>query len=173
MKFKKFITAIAAGLIIVLGGASAAGAADYTPEVEGGPTTIAPGGSGTFTFADFVPGEPVTITLTGESANAATLAALSAVSSTSIVKNATAGGVVTVTVTLPSNASGTYTLTAAGQNGAPSTTFTVPSALGATGADMSPIMLWGAVGILGLGVIALIAVSAVRRSRRAESVDAS
>jgi hypothetical protein len=173
MKLNKTLTTIAAAFVMVLGGASAASAADYTPEVAGGPTTLSPGGAGTFTFVDFAPGEAVTITLTGESANAATLAAVSAVSSTSIVKNASATGAVSVTVNLPSNASGTYTLTAAGASGSPSTSFTVPAALGATGADISPIMLWGAVGIVGLGVIALIAVSAVRRSRRAESVDVS
>jgi hypothetical protein len=172
MKLKKTITALAAAFVIVLGGASAGYAADdYTPVITGGPTTITPGGSGTFTFSDFEPNEPVTFTLTGENGAGATLAALAAVTSASLVKNADAAGNASVTVTLPSNASGTYTLTAAGANGTPGTSFTVPAALGATGADISPIMLWGAVGIVGLGVIALIVVSAVRRSRRSEAVE--
>lgn len=175
MKLTKTITALAAAFVVVLGGASASYAADdYTPEITGGPTTIAAGGSGTFTFTDFVPNEPVTFTLTGENGAGASLAAVAAITSATLVKNADAAGNVSVTVTLPANASGTYTLTAAGANGAPSTTFSVPASagLGATGADISPIMLWGVVGIVGLGVIALIAVSAVRRSRRADSVDA-
>lgn len=170
MKLKKIIATFAAAFVIVLGSASAASAAPYPPEVEGGPTSIAPGGSGTFTFANFDPNESVTFTLTGESASAATLAALAAVDSKSITKAADASGTASVTVTLPANATGTYTLTASAASGTASTTIT--AALGATGADISPILLWGAVGIVGLGVIALIAVAAVRRSRRTESVDA-
>jgi len=171
MKLKKTITAIAAAFILAVGGASAAVAADYTPDLEGGPTSVAPGGSGTFTFINFDANEDVTFTLTGENASGATLAAVAAVDSKTATKQANGSGAASVVVTLPANATGTYTLAAVGaQSGAaPSTTIT--AALGATGADISPVMLWGAVGVVGLGVIALIAVSAVRRSRRVELVE--
>lgn len=170
MKLTRTISAFAAAIALALGGvASAASAADYPPAVVGGPTSITPGGSGTFTFNQFDPGESVTFTLTGENGAGATLAALAAVTSASISKNADGAGVASVTVTLPQNATGSYTLTASAASGTASTT--IAATVAATGADVSPLLIWVAVGAVGLGVIALIVVASVRRTRRWELAD--
>ncbi|QNO38099.1 hypothetical protein H4J02_03455 [Protaetiibacter sp. SSC-01] len=170
MKLKKTITALAAAFALTIGGAASAAIA-YTPaEFASGPATVAPGQPATFAFDSFQPNEPVTFTLRGENASGATLAALAVVDEKSLAKAADGSGVATVTVTLPSNAVGSYTLTATGaQSGSAQTTITV--SIAATGADVSPVLLWGAVGAVGLGAIALIAVAAVRRSRQSELVE--
>ena len=169
MKLKKTITVLVAAFALALGGASAAVAAPgYTPVLTGGPTTITPGGSGTFTYSTFDGNEPVTFTLTGENGAGATLAASAAVTSPSTTQNAS-NGVVSVAVPLPANATGTYTLVAAAASG--TVTTAIASGIAATGADVSPLLIWGAVGAVGLGVIALIAVSAARRSRQAQLVE--
>lgn len=177
MNIKKTATVIAAAFALALGGATAANA--YTPTPQGGTTvTLAPGGTGTYTFQNFVPGEVVTFSLTGESANSATLAAASArtaVETKTANKTASASGEAAVAVTLPSNASGTYTLSATGaESGTASSSITISvaasggSGLPNTGADVSPVIVWGAVGAVGLGAIGLVAATAVRRSRVAE-----
>lgn len=173
MKLKKTITALAAAFALTIGGAaSAAVAASYPPDLVGGPTTIAPGGSGVVTFDQFQPNEQVTFTLTGENGAGASLAALAVVNSTSTTKAADSAGVAAVTVTLPSNATGSYTLAAVGAVSGAAPSFVIGTGIAATGADVSPLLLWGAVGAVGLGVIALIAITAIRRSRRQELVDA-
>ena len=171
MKLKKTITVLAAAFALTIGGASAAAVADpYVPSGgAAGPTTVAPGGTATFGWAGFEPGETVSFTLTGESASSATLAALAAVETKTLVKNADSAGNGSVTVTLPANATGTYTLTATAESGTASTQFA--AGVAATGADVSPVLIWGAVGAVGLGVIALISVSAVRRNREAEVLE--
>lgn len=176
MNIKKTATVIAAAFALALGGATAANA--YVPAPQGGTTvTLAPGGTGTYTFQNFVPGEVVTFSLTGESANSATLAAASArtaVETKTANKTASASGEAAVAVTLPSNASGTYTLSATGaDSGTASSSITISVAasgggLPNTGADVSPVIVWGAVGAVGLGAIGLVAATAVRRSRVAE-----
>ena len=170
MKLKKSITAIAAAFAIALGGAATAAAA-YVPAPQGGGTaTVTPGQPATLTFVNFGPNEPVTFTLRGENASGSTLAALAVVDEKSLAKQANASGQASVTVTLPTNAVGSYTLTATGAESG-SSQITINTGIAATGADVSPVLLWGAVGAVGLGVIALIAVGAVRRSRQTELVE--
>jgi len=95
---------------------------------------------------------------------------LAVVDEKSLAKQANASGQASVTVTLPTNAVGSYTLTATGAESG-SSQITINTGIAATGADVSPVLLWGAVGAVGLGVIALIAVGAVRRSRQTELVE--
>lgn len=167
---KKTITAFAAAFAIVLGGAAAAAVADpYVPSgPAAGPATMLPGGVADFGFGGFVPGESVVFTLTGENASGATLASAGVLAAretkTSDPVPADPDGAASIRVTLPANASGTYTLLADAPSGSIETTFAVSVA--ATGVEIPAWLIWGAVGAVGLGVIALIAVSAARRTRR-------
>ena len=173
---KKIAIALAAAAAILLGGASAAIAAPYTSggTVSTSSSTVTAGGSVTITFTDgsFAPGESVLITVTGEGASSANLALLKAVvSSGSITKTASGTGAVSVVFTAPAGATGTYTITGVGLSSEASLTATVTvvpadvgGALGATGGDPS-LLIWLGAGALGLGVIALIVTSTVRRSR--------
>jgi hypothetical protein len=180
----KFAAVVVAAAALSVAPAAGAFAATYppttptptpTPVVVNAPQTIAPGGSGTFTFDDFDPGEQVTFTLTGENAQGATLAVVkTVVNSKSLVKTADASGAAAVTVTLPSNASGSYTLAAVGASSgsAPSVTFSVAggSGLPATGIDAASMTgVWIGGGALLAAGIAVTSVAVIRR-RQAEQV---
>ncbi|AYF97237.1 hypothetical protein [Protaetiibacter intestinalis] len=170
MNVKKTITALAAAFALTIGGAASAAIADPYPATDGaaGPATVAPGGSASFGFDGFLPQESVTFTLTGENASGATLAASGVLAvvdnSAPVTKPASGAGAASVSVTLPANATGTYTLVASAESGSATTTFAV--SIAATGADVPAWLIWGGVGAVGLGVLALIAVSASRRTRK-------
>jgi LPXTG-motif cell wall-anchored protein len=144
--------------------------APSTPQSPGN-TTIIIGGNVTlnFVFASF---EDVTFVLTGENAQGATLASVkTVVNSKQIVKTADAEGDVAVTVTLPSNASGTYTLAAVGETSGAASPVTLTAVaraeagLPATGVDSASLMgVWIGGGVLLLGGLA-VTVFAVRRQR--------
>ena len=184
--FKKSFAAIALAVLAVFAVPAAANAAGYVPDgnivVSG---DIEPGATVTvaFTAGSFTPGEPVSFTLTGENAAGATLATFkSVVNSQSLVKTATGTGAVALDVTLPTNASGTYTTTATGlTSGTVGTaSLTVAAADSATGAGTgtsvggglastgynAPMLaIWGGAGALLLGVALVVVLGVVRRQR--------
>jgi hypothetical protein len=180
---KKSVAAIALAVLAVFAVPAAANAAGYVPQgnITVSDSTPTPGEAVTVGFDDgsFTPGESVSFTLTGENAASATLANLRAVvNSTSITKTATAAGSVAVVVTLPSDASGSYTLTGTGlTSGSVGTaTLTVVAAdsgtavtaaggLASTGYDAPMLAIWAAAGALLLGVALMVALTVVRRQR--------
>ena len=158
---RKIFASVALAAALVLGGAAAASA--YTPVPSGGTsTTIPAGGSATFLFSEFTTGT-VTYTLTGEGITASNLAASASVSK--------AAGQ-TVTVTLPSAATGSYSLVAT--DGAVTSTVAITAStsasaspsLASTGADnMGLVAGAGALLVVGAGAVIVAA-------RRRSSVDA-
>ena len=186
--FKKSFAAIALAVLAVFAVPAAANAAGYVPDgnivVSG---DIEPGATVTiaFTAGSFTPGESVSFTLTGENAAGATLATFkSVVNSQSLVKTATGTGAVALDVTLPTNASGTYTTTATGlTSGTVGTaSLTVAAAdsatatgtgtgtstgggLASTGYNAPMLAIWGGAGALLLGVALVVVLGVVRRQR--------
>lgn len=164
--------ALAAGLVFAPVAANA-----YTPTpVGGGSITITAGAPVTLTFTGFAPSEPVNFFLTGENASGATLAAAKFVLQTNVPigsKTASAAGSVSPTITLPSNATGTYTLTATGATSAASTTATITvaaasggSTLPNTGGDSGQLLgLWIGGGALLLAGGGIAVATTVRRQR--------
>ncbi|TFC05562.1 hypothetical protein E3O42_03140 [Cryobacterium adonitolivorans] len=179
-------TALAA--LAVFAVPAAANAAGYVPDdnisVAG---DITPDATVTVSFIDgsFTPEEEVSFTLSGETAVDATLATLkSVVNSPSMVKTGTDTGAVALDVTLPKDASGTYTITAtgltSGTTGTSSLTVSDADATeGAGAASGAPIggglassgyngpmlVIWGAAGTLLLGVAMVVVLGVVRRQR--------
>jgi LPXTG-motif cell wall-anchored protein len=170
---KSLRTKIAAVVIAVAAIVAAPAAANaYTPVAPAGTNFVtSPGGTVTVPFTGFAPDENVSFTLTGENGSGATLAVVkTAVTSKSHVKQADASGAVSVTVTLPSNATGSYALTATGLGSGASTAVTITASasggLPATGVDSASLMgVWIGGGVLLLGGLA-VTVFAVRRQRQ-------
>jgi hypothetical protein len=187
--FKKSFAAIALAVLAVIAVPTAANAAGYAPvgniTVNG---DVAPGGIVVINFANttFIAGESVSFTLTGENATGATLGAFKAVvNSQSLVKTASGEGAVALNVTLPTNASGSYTTTATGLTsgtvgtasltvptgdaavgaGAGSGTNASNGGLAATGYDAPMLAIWAAAGALLLGIALMVALTVVRRQR--------
>jgi hypothetical protein len=187
--FKKSFAAIALAVLAVIAVPTAANASGYAPvgniTVNG---DVAPGGIVVVNFSNttFIAGESVSFTLTGENAAGATLGAFKAVvNSQSLVKTATGEGAVALNVTLPTNASGSYTTTATGlTSGTVGTAaLTIASAdaavgagagsganasnggLAATGYDAPMLAIWAAAGALLLGIALMVALTVVRRQR--------
>lgn len=195
-RFTKAATAVALAGALAFGAPIAAFADPidddpYTPNTSvSGPSAITIGGTGTYSFAAnvFEPGETVTFTLTGEFALQATLATIvkSAVETQSASKPANADGSVDVSVTLPPNATGVYTLnvfsasttvspisiTAAAAGGATGSggsgaVGTDGSALPETGTDGELMLgLWVGGGALLLAGGAIVVATTVRRQRQ-------
>jgi hypothetical protein len=179
--FKKIIAGAGIALVALFAVPTAAQAV-YAPEESVTVTgTPAPGETVTATYNEiFIPGADVTFTLTGENAVGATLAVFkAAVNTQSFVKAADASGSVSVDVTLPTNATGTYTLAATdGTTVAPAVSITAAAADGSGSGDSDSddglavtggtalTAIWIAAGALGLGVVLLL----VRSMRRKASV---
>jgi hypothetical protein len=185
--YKKSFAAIALAVLAVIAVPTAANAEGYAPATNITVTgDVAPGGIVVINFANntFIAGESVSFTLTGENATGATLASFKAVvNSQSLVKTATSEGAVALDVTLPTNASGTYTTTATGlTSGTVGTaSLTVASAdaaagsasgsgsstggLASTGFDAPMLAIWAAAGALLLGIALMVALTVVRRQR--------
>lgn len=187
MKFKftkaAAIAAIAAGAMLAV--PSAASAATYTPAPSGetSVSVVAPGGTFQFFVEDdaFVPGETVSISITGENAAGASLAFARFAVTTNVLGTTTAnatGGVDAVSITLPADATGTYTIlaTSASNPVGVSATITVAAAAGgdaaddglaATGLDSAATLtLWVGGGALILVGGGLAVAGAVRRNKR-------
>lgn len=161
---------LAAGLVF----APVAANATYVPSPgpsTGSTVTIAAGGSATISFVGFQPGEPVRFTLTGEFALSATLANVKfAVQTANLgTKAANSTGAVSPTITLPSNATGSYTLTATGATSAASSAVTITvgdPTLPNTGGDSGQLLgLWIGGGALLLAGGGIAVATTVRRQR--------
>ena len=174
--FKKVLAVVALALGAILVGPAAANAAYVANDhiVVSGST--APGGTAVVTFIDnsFTPGETVSFAVTGEGPIALSAVRAAVVTATTTkTANATTGAVA-LQVSLPNTATGSYNVTATGQTSGNvgTATLTVRSAdagagakLPFTGANISPLIIWGAGGILLLGVALLVVLAVVRRQR--------
>jgi hypothetical protein len=180
--FKKSFAAIALAVLAVIAVPTAANAAGYVPVgnvTVSGETAAGATVEVAFTAGSFTPGESVSFTLTGENAASATLASFKAVvNSQSVVKTAAGSGAVALDVTLPADATGTYTTTATGlTSGTVGTAaLTVGSAdagaaagnnggLAATGYSTPMLAIWAAAGALLLGIALVTVLTVVRRQR--------
>ena len=163
---------------------TAAHAGTYPPADAGSVSspTVTPGGTVTFSVAEetFEPGEPVTVTLTGENAEGASLAFVKfAVQTKTLgVLEATADGALApIDIRFPANASGPYTIAAfspsnpgvtavvsiAAAGGGAGGTGTLP----ATGSDSASLLgVWIGGGALLLAGGALAVITTVRRGSR-------
>ncbi len=183
--FKKILAVVALTIAAVFAVPMAASAAGYVPSsnVTVSNSNPAPGQTVVVSFkaGSFLASENVQFTLTGQDAAGASLASLHAVvNSKTLVKPASSTGAVTVDVTLPTDASGTYTLTAAGVTSGNvatvSLTVTPADAAGAstgsgladTGSTISLIAIWVAGGLVLLGA-AFVAVNVIVRRQRAKA----
>lgn len=120
LQWKKAVTAAAIAIAFSIGGVATAGAANaYTPSLTISGTPV-PGQTNQITVSG-VPsqfeGNSVRLTLTGNGIGAGSLASIvrTAETSTSVVKTFS-GGAVPFSVSLPANATGTYTLVAVDLN---------------------------------------------------------
>ena len=116
-RIRAVFAAAALAVVALVAVPVAANAVDTYPpapaESYSGQTVVVPGGTTTITFSAslFTPGETVTFFLTGENAAGATLASFRTVVNNSPSINKVAGASGTpVAVTLPTNASGSYSL---------------------------------------------------------------
>lgn len=162
----RFLTAAASAAVaatLVL--AAPVMAQAYTPS---GPDTVTVTitGSGTVPFSGFEPGAQVVFTLVGENASGATLAYAKIVrDSASTTKTADSTGAASVAVTLPANASGSYTLSATGAR-ADSTAGGGSSTLPSTGGDSDSLLgIWVGGGALVLAGATVAVATTVRRNR--------
>jgi hypothetical protein len=158
----------------------------YTPPPSGtvSSTTVGPGGSFTFGApADvFEPGETVTISLTGENASGATLGFVKFAVETQALGTVTAGsngGFGAVKITLPSNASGRYTVLATSASNPVGISASVTTStssgtdddgLAATGLDSAALLpIWIGGGALVLAGGGLAVAATVRRNRKQDA----
>lgn len=172
--FKKVLAIAALAVGAILLGPAAANAAYVANDHVVVSGSTAPGGTAVVSFLDgsFTKGEVVSFSVTGE--GPITLGAIrTAVVTATTTKNANAvTGSVALNVTLPANASGSYTVIATGLSSGNigTASLTVRSAdagakLPFTGSNVSPLIIWGAGGILLLGVALLVVLVVVRRQR--------
>lgn len=181
---KKALAVLSFATLALVAVPSAANAAGYVPNNN---VTVAgaavPGGTVTVNFASgsFAPSESVATSVSGNTG--VTLSVVKAAVLTSFTKQASASGALSVNVTLPSNASGTYTLTSTGltSGNVGTASITVVPASGAnlanvgtsansglaeTGATLPMLMIWIGAGALVLGVAIVGTLAFVRRQRR-------
>ncbi|MBA8816901.1 hypothetical protein FHX48_001994 [Microbacterium halimionae] len=169
------IAAVAIAVVALIAAPAAANA--YTPSSPTGTVTITPGGTSTVQFGGFEDEEPIVFTLTGENGAGGTLSSVRfVVNSTSITKAADEDGDASVAVTLPANASGSYSLAAVGQSSGASAAVTIDSgvaagsgtALPATGFDTASMTgIWVGGGVLLMGGIAVTVIALMRRRQTA------
>ncbi|MDJ0376941.1 hypothetical protein [Cryobacterium sp. PH31-L1] len=176
--FKKSLATAALAVIAAFAFAPAANAAEYVPAALTSVTdsTPAPGAATTVSFASkaFTAGENVSFT--AEGTPAATLSVVKAATSNTVTKVASGTGSTSAVITVPSNATGIYTVKATGATsgnvGTAVLTVTAADAgtskgLASTGFNAPVLVIWGAAGLLVLGG-ALIAVRiSVRRQHAA------
>jgi hypothetical protein len=177
--FKKAFAVVVLATIAIFAGPAAANAAGYVASdhvtVSGSST---PGGTAVVNFlaGSFGAGDSIKFAVTGE--GTVTLSAVrAAVQTTTLTKTADTSGAVSLNVKLPTSATGSYTVTATDvSTGTVGTaTITVAAADGGaarpgaglpfTGANISPLIIWGAGGILLLGIALLVVRGIVRRQR--------
>ena len=175
-------TALVAGALFVT---PTVANATYTPPTTGtvSSSTVAAGGSFTFSVPGdvFAPGESVTISLTGESALGASLGYVKFAVETKALGTVTAtadGGVAPVKITLPSNASGRYTILATSASNPTgvvayvtvSGSASTDNSLATTGLDNAALLpIWVGGGALVLVGGGLAVATTVRRNRKQEA----
>lgn len=183
-KHTKMVASLVVAGALAFGAPAAAQAypapAPDAPAVSG---SLVPGGTAAVAFGGFDDGETVEVSLTGESALSATLASIvrTAVETKSATYQAADDGSVVVNVTLPANASGTYTLTATGSTSGLVQTATLSvgaaAGTGASGADgnlaatggSDMTALWVGGGALLLTGGAVLAATTIRRRQHRDS----
>ena len=187
---KKALAVLAVAVAALVAAPSAANAAYVVSNNITVAGDAVPGGTVTVNFAagSFAPNEEVSASVTGNTA--VTLSVVKAAVTTQFTKQASATGAVSFNVTLPADASGTYTLTAKGLtsgNIGTATITVVPAsvantgntgtsasmgnaggaALAETGASLPMLMVWIGAGALVLGVAIVATLGFVRKQRRA------
>jgi hypothetical protein len=193
---KKTLAVLALAGLALFGTSTAANAAGYVPS---GNVTVTgdavPGGTVTVNYAagSFAPNESVAVSVSGNTT--VTLSVVKAAVLTSFTKQASSNGALSVNVTFPADASGTYTLTATGLTsgnvGTASITIVPASggtlantggtaannstlantagsepALANTGATLPMLMIWIGAGALILGAAIVGTLAFVRRQRQ-------
>lgn len=170
---KKSLAAIAIAVLALFAVPTAANASGYVAadhvsvagaQVAGG--TVA----ANFAAGSFTASEKVSFAVSGS--GTAVLTTLRA-GTVTLVKDASAAGATSVNVTLPANATGTYSVTATGMTSANIATAAVTvvaadagaSTLPSTGFDVPVLAIWGATGVLLLGIALMVVMSIVRRQR--------
>jgi LPXTG-motif cell wall-anchored protein len=176
--FKKSLAAAALAVIAVFAFAPAANAVDYVSDTAIVSIQAAPvaGETAIVAFAAnaFLANESVTYTVTGS--HAATLSVVKAAVTASLTKKALNDGSSSVNVAIPDNAVGDYTVTASAGSATYTATLDIIAADAEAGADTgttlpstgynAPVLvIWGAVGILVLGVALVLVRISVRRHR--------
>jgi hypothetical protein len=169
---KKALAGAGIALALLIATPVAANAA-YVPasDVVVSDSTPAPGQAVTVSFEEsFIAGEQVRFSVTGEGA-----VTIAAITTASVTKAADANGTAFAVVTPPTNATGTYTVTATGvTSGVVGTAALTVVAVAAdapggvtlpfTGGTLPIAAIWIASGVLVLGVVLLSVVGIRRRS---------
>lgn len=173
---KKVLAAVVLAILAIFSVPALANAAGYVPDsaiaVSG---DVVPGGTVTVGFPanSFLAGETVQFALTGE--GTPTLSVVKAATATAN-GTATSTGAASVTVGLPSDASGTYNGSATGLSSGNVATWTLfvssssdATGLPATGYEFPSMLLWSAAGALLIGIALLVVLVMARRRRHANS----
>lgn len=173
---KKTLAAAGVAALLILGGASAATAADYPATVgcTANPATIAVGETSVITCTGLEPNVTGTLTVTGPGVVPDTLTSIvfaSTSGTSSVTKTTSAAGDVSVNFRGPAAGSFTVSLEADnGQSGSAAVTVTAASGgdsgLPATGSTVPAAAIWLGVGAIGIGGIAVAAAVARRRAQQ-------
>lgn len=177
---KKIFAGLVLAVLAFFSVPAAANAAGYVPSTNiSGDNTVVAGGTTIINFApgSFAGSENVSIVVTGN--GTATIGAFKA-ETVSVTKQAAADGSLSVSVTLPANATGTYQLTATGLSSGNVGTYTITvvpadagsntgsGALPNTGSSVSMLAVWAGAGALLLGAALIAVMTVVRRQRLAQ-----
>ncbi|MFF1633442.1 hypothetical protein [Leifsonia sp. NPDC058248] len=189
---KKLVVALLLGAAVALAAPAAANAEPYT---KGGscsisPITVVAGGTTTLTCSSgtFQPSESVAYTVSGENGADASLASYrTGTSSAHATKISSSNGGAVLQITVPSEASGAYTVTGTGETShadaaatvtvvpadasagasasgdGSSTSATGSSTIASTGSVVASYIAWIGGALVVLGLIALVIVAAARR----------
>jgi len=182
--FKKILAAIAMTAGLLLAAPAAANAVDYTngAQCKFDVSVAEAGGTATLICipGTWSPGEAITWTVTGQDGSSFKLASFStATSSLQFVKHSNADGSDVLTVTLPSTASGQYSVVGVGQSSGhecPASLTVLPAdqastvvdpgssnGLAHTGSVVATWAAWAGGSLVVLGLIALAIVAWVRK----------
>ncbi|TFD20147.1 sortase [Cryobacterium sp. TMS1-13-1] len=177
--FKKSLATAALAVIAVFAFAPAANAVDYVSDSKV-TITSAPiaGETAVIAFAaeSFAANESVTYSATGS--EAATLSVIKTAVTKTLVKAASATGSSSVNVAIPATATGDYTVTAKSATQAYTVTLDIVAAsaaaavaadkgLASTGFNAPVLVIWGAAGVLVLGLALVLVRVSVRRQHAA------
>lgn len=172
---KKILAATAVAGALLFAGASAANAANYSPDVTAttGSSTLEVGGTTTIT-AVFANTQASSATFAVSPSTGASLSAL--VRTAAAVEKPIVNGA--ATANFEATAPGTYTVTVTAGEATDTVSITVAAAgsgaadgsgsgtLPSTGGQVPAAALWAGAGALGLGTLAVVAATARRRAQR-------